>query len=335
MITNHQKVLSEESPSWQRELSQAVRSVEELLRLCGLDAAQHKLCDEACAQFPVMVPRGLLKRIEPGNPEDPILLQVLPQARETQLAAGYTPDPLLEADFTPVPGLLHKYPSRVLLIASGGCAINCRYCFRRHFPYGEHRNQIAAWVAYLEAHKEVHEVILSGGDPLLCSDQQLAEWLGALQEIEHIDSLRIHSRIPVVLPDRITPELIAVFKQLHKPITLVLHSNCAAEIDQSVLRALKRLHQAGVVLLNQSVLLKGVNDSAAALRDLSLSLQRARVLPYYLFLLDAVQGSAHFEVSETTALALHSELCRQLPRYLVPRLAREIAGELHKQVLAG
>ena len=253
------------------------------------------------------------------------------------MAHGYTPDPLQEAAYTPVPGLLHKYPSRALLIAAGGCAVNCRYCFRRHFPYSQHlpSDRLEQWLGYIAAHPEISEVILSGGDPLLCGNALLQRFIGAVERMPHIRSLRIHTRIPVVLPERVEPGLLEVLKGASVPIVLALHSNCAAEIDESVVRALHQLHRCGVLLLNQSVLLQGVNDSVEALSSLSMALQRARVLPYYLFLLDPVQGSAHFDVPLERALALHEGLRRALPRYLVPRLAQEVPGEPHKRVLAG
>ncbi|MBF2755700.1 MAG: EF-P beta-lysylation protein EpmB [Gammaproteobacteria bacterium AqS3] len=325
-------------PDWREQLRSAVRSGDELLVRSGIDAALSEQQRRAAEQFPVLVPPGLLARIRHGDVDDPILNQVLPLDAETApQPAGFCPDPLREADFTPVPGLLHKYSSRALLILAGGCAVNCRYCFRRHFPYNEHLADVGAWVDYIASREEIVEVIFSGGDPLLWRTEQLAKLSDALLDIPHVRMLRIHSRIPVALPERIDAAFCDWCSRTagRAPLTVVLHSNCAEEFDASVRSALADLRRSGVQLLNQSVLLHRINDSVEALVRLSLELHRSGVLPYYLFLLDAVEGAAHFAVDEGRAREIHAEVRRSLPGYLVPRLAREVAGEDAKQVLHG
>ena len=325
-------------PHWKRELAEAVRDGSELLRAVGLAGRMSSGQLQAARQFPVLVPKSLLARIVPGDPEDPVLRQVLPLDAEMHNRVGYHKNPLREDAFSPLPGVLHKYHGRALMIVTGGCAVNCRYCFRRHFPYAEHRldsARLAQGLQYISADPSIFEIILSGGDPLLLDDARLGRLIKSLGDIPHLQLLRIHSRIPVVLPSRVTLDLCQTLERTRLGITLVLHSNCAPELDDSVHGALRRLQQSQVVLLNQSVLLRGVNDSLKTLRELSLGLYRCGVLPYYLFLLDPVQGAAHFDIPEAQALQLHNELRAHLPGYLVPRLAREVPGDTAKRLLSG
>ncbi len=256
------------------------------------------------------------------------MLQVLPIARELQTIPGYTQDPLAEERATVVPGLLHKYHGRALLIATGACAIHCRYCFRRHFPYSDHQSWGDGWsdaLAYIGQETSLTEVILSGGDPLSVNDQKLAELASALGSISHLRRLRIHTRMPVVLPDRVDDNLLAWLSASRLEKVIVIHANHRNEIDGRVASAIGRLRVAGVTVLNQTVLLAGINDDSKALIDLSEALFEAGALPYYLNLLDPVQGAAHFEVDETRARRLVWEVMQKLPGYLVPRLVREIA----------
>ncbi|SEA42608.1 EF-P beta-lysylation protein EpmB [Microbulbifer marinus] len=314
---------------WQDEMADLVTDPAELIELLGLDPHQLPDALRASGDFALRVPRPFLKRIRPGDPQDPLLLQVLPGAPELRPSPGFSADPLEEAAANPVPGVVHKYRGRLLLIAAGQCAVNCRYCFRRQFPYGDNhlnRSQWRAALEYIRARSELREVILSGGDPLVLNDRQLGWLAEQLAEIPQLDKLRVHSRLPIVAPSRITDELLAWLTGSRLRPVLVLHCNHANEIDGEVRAALARLRAAGVTLLNQAVLLRGVNDRVEALEDLSEALFAAGVLPYYLHQLDRVQGAAHFDVDDDRALALVEQLRRRLPGYLVPKLVREIPG---------
>lgn len=317
---------------WQQALQCVITSIETLCARLQLDPTQ--LASHAATQdFALRVPESYLRRIEPGNPQDPLLLQVLPQAQELLDANGYTQDALEEESQSPIPGLLHKYPSRVLFVLSGACAINCRYCFRRHFPYQDHTVGFPGWARaldYIQADPKINEVILSGGDPLIIKDQALAKLYAQVAEIPHVTRLRIHSRLPVVIPERVTPEFMSTLTSTRLQSIVVIHANHANEIDHSVRQALLPLRQAGVTLLNQSVLLRGVNNSVDTLAALSEALFSAGVLPYYLHALDRVQGSAHFAVDDSDAALLMAGLRQRLPGFLVPTFVREIPGELSK-----
>ncbi|CCJ81595.1 Lysine 2,3-aminomutase [Cronobacter dublinensis 1210] len=273
--------------------------------------------------------------MEKGNPQDPLLRQVLTSREEFVAAPGFTTDPLEEQNSV-VPGLLHKYHNRALLLVKGGCAVNCRYCFRRHFPYADNQGNKRNWQAaldYIAAHPELDEIIFSGGDPLMAKDNEL-EWLVThLEAIPHLKRLRIHSRLPIVIPARVTDGLVRLLGQTRLQVLLVNHINHAQEIDDAFRAGMTKLRAAGVTLLNQSVLLKGVNDNAATLAALSNALFDAGVMPYYLHVLDKVQGAAHFMVSDDEARAIMRELLSQVSGYLVPKLAREIGGEPSKTPL--
>lgn len=314
---------------WQRELAAAIRTPEALCAALDLDPAIAVAARAAGDSFPLLVPRGFLARMRKGDPRDPLLLQVLPQPREQETAVGFSADPLDEAAALAAPGLVHKYAGRGLLLLTGGCAINCRYCFRREFPYAESGATAAgteAGLAAIAADSSLHEVILSGGDPLLVADDRLRSMIDQLAAIPHVRRLRIHSRLPIVLPERVTDDLVELLAATRLTTTIVVHANHARELDPTVAVAVGRLRQAGAILLNQAVLLAGVNDSVAALMELSERLLDLGVVPYYLHLLDRVRGTAHFEVDEETARRLHEALRCQLPGYAVPRLAREEPG---------
>ena len=275
--------------------------------------------------------------MQPGDWFDPLLLQVLPLARESEQMPGYSEDPLRERDTNPVPGLIHKYHGRVLLIASPACAVHCRYCFRRHFPYDENTPSRTDWdqaLDYIRQRSDIKEVILSGGDPLALNDKRLDTLIQAIAAIDHVTTLRFHSRLPVVLPARITPRFVNMLQALDKDVVFVIHSNHPAELGSALHEAMSRLRAAGVTLLNQTVLLRGVNDDAHALAKLSRGLFNSGVLPYYLHQLDRVEGAAHFEVSDDQARRLHRALLEQLPGYLVPRLVREDPDIVYKAPLA-
>ncbi|WP_422490320.1 EF-P beta-lysylation protein EpmB [Endozoicomonas sp. ALE010] len=314
---------------WQTQLAGAITSPEQLLVMLQLSPALLSPALKACQEFPLRVPHAYIQRMVPGNPDDPLLRQVLPVGEECQHIEGYGLDPLAEQSQNPTDGVIHKYHGRLLLIVGGACAVNCRFCFRRHFPYQDNRLDRDSWhnaIEYIRADTSIKEVILSGGDPLANNDRRLANIAAELNAIDHVATLRIHTRLPVVIPDRVTDELINWFARQRLQPVMVIHANHANEIDDSVREALFRLKQAGVTLLNQAVLLKGVNDSASALIQLGEALFKAGVLPYYLHLLDPVHGAAHFDVPDVTATRLIQEVMAHCPGYLVPRLVREIPG---------
>lgn len=318
--------------NWQSELACAIRDPAELLSLLQLPQSLLNGALTASQQFPLRVPRGYVQRIEKGNKDDPLLRQILPLQEETIENTGFSFDPVGDLAAVEVPGLLHKYHGRILLITTPACAVHCRYCFRRHFPYQENRPEQdwSAAMSYLRRHTEIHEVILSGGDPLSLNDTRLKKITDQLMTIPHIKTLRIHTRQPIVLPERVTASLTQWLNSLPWNIVIVLHCNHANEIDESVASALEKLNQQNVTLLNQSVLLAGVNDNTQALIALSHQLFKHRVLPYYLHVLDKVHGAGHFQVSHADACQLIAESRQLLPGYLVPKLVEENAGEHSK-----
>jgi L-lysine 2,3-aminomutase len=318
--------------NWQKELARAFTSPEQLLHYLQIDAAPWQSGFQARRLFPMRVPRPFADKMRPGDAQDPLLRQVLPLGEEFEQVPGFVADPLDEHD-SALPGLLHKYESRVLLVVRGGCAVNCRYCFRRHFPYADNSPGRDGWreaLDYIAAHPEINEVILSGGDPLMARDDHLDSLITGLEAISHLKRLRIHTRLPVVIPARLTEALQQRLGQSRLQAVMVLHINHANEIDDELTARLVPWRRAGITLLNQSVLLAGVNDNADALCQLSERLFEAGVLPYYLHQLDKVAGAAHFAVDDNEATALLAGMLARLPGFLVPRLVREIGGEYSK-----
>ena len=314
---------------WQQAWREAVRDPRELLAMLGLDALAEGLSDAAASQFPLRVPRGFVARMRHGDPTDPLLRQVLPILDEDRIVPGFALDAVGDGAARRGGGVIHKYNGRALLIATGSCAVHCRYCFRRHYPYAEDTAAAAGWreaVETIRADASIHEVILSGGDPLSLADHKLAELTDALRGIPHLRRLRIHTRLPIVLPERVDAGVLAWLRGLPWPVAIVVHANHANEFDAAVDAAMAALRDAGATLLNQAVLLRGVNDSLEALAYLCERGHAAGVLPYYLHQLDRVAGAAHFEVDDAQALALHAGLAARLPGYLVPKLVREVAG---------
>jgi EF-P beta-lysylation protein EpmB len=323
-----QHFASDAPEKWQQSLADLITEPKELLALLELDPADAAM-DEAAAHFPLRVPREFAARMAKGDWRDPLLLQVWPSILEGQQAAGFSQDPLEETRFTVAPGLIQKYRGRALLTAAPHCAVHCRYCFRRHFDYTANSPSRSEWLKTLDvlrASPEIGEVILSGGDPLALNDRQLGWLLAQLEDIPQLHTLRIHSRTPVVIPSRLTPSLTGLLRQSRLQCVLVLHSNHANELGSELVRPLQDLQANGVTLLNQSVLLRDVNDSAATLIELSRRLFALHVLPYYLHLPDRVTGTAHFDVSEQRGRELIAEIETHLPGYLVPRLVREEPG---------
>ena len=332
-IIGSPRLLELERSSWRRSLATAIRDVETLLRELELPEEWAAEAIQAVKSFPVLVPRSFLDRMRVGDPHDPLLRQVLPVAEESLSTPGFVVDAVDDQAARVAPGLLHKYEGRVLLIAAGSCAVNCRYCFRRHYPYGEEPRRLEDWepaISAIEQDSTVHEVILSGGDPLLLPDERLAALVERLERVEHLTRLRIHSRLPIVLPDRVNPELIELLRGSRLQPVMVVHANHPQEIAGDCEEALRRLVRSGIPTLNQAVLLRGVNDNADVLADLCERLIDLGVLPYYLHQLDRVAGTAHFEVPEATGLELIAQLRKRLPGYAVPQFVREVAGEASK-----
>lgn len=325
---------TETQTPWQQQLRDAVRDPDRLIDLLGLPEELREGARRAARSFPIVVPMPFLGRMRRGDPRDPLLRQVLPlDAELAAVSPGYSEDPVGDRSATEAPGLLRKYRGRALLITAGACAVACRYCFRRHFPYedssaslGPHRAAVGA----IERSPDLEEVILSGGDPLMRSDRWLAELVQELDRIPHLRRLRIHTRLPIVLPDRVDAGLLDWLAATRLAPTVVVHANHPNELDHATGDALLRIVRAGVPVLNQSVLLRGVNDDADVLVDLSRRLLDVRVIPYYLHQLDPVAGAAHFEVAVDRGLEIVAELRVRLPGFGVPRYVREEAGAAHK-----
>ncbi len=325
--------------NWQSQLSDLITDPLELLQ--QLELSNDQLLSGAILaseQFKLRVPRAFVEKMNIGDPLDPLLLQVLPHHLELEEHPEFVTDPLGEEAANQMAGVLHKYQSRFLLTLTGACAIHCRYCFRRHFPYQENLPKNEDWLKikdYIEQHSHINEVILSGGDPLTLSNRKLALWLERVASLPQIKILRIHSRVPIVIPNRIDEELISILKNSRLRIVVVVHSNHASELDDFTCSKLLQLSHHHITLLNQAVLLKGVNDSAETLTELSYRLFEARVMPYYLHVLDKVKGAQHFDLRSSEIDQIYSDVLASLPGYLVPKLVREIAGEKNKTPLFG
>jgi len=334
MITQNQ--LKWETKDWQGILSDSITDIDDLFNLLEIDNSLNIYDKKATSQFSFRVPRGFIERMEKGNPHDPLLLQVLPQSRELENYPGFTKNPLQEDQYNPIPGLLHKYHGRVLLTVAGSCAINCRYCFRRHFPYVDNNPSQSGWdkaMEYIKNDTSITEVILSGGDPLIANDNYLEMLIDKIAAIPHVKTLRVHTRLPIVIPERITQKFIHLLTKTHLKPVMVLHVNHANELDQNVQHSMFHLRNAGVILLNQSALLKDINDSIESLIALSNALFDIGILPYYLNLLDKVEGAGHFDVSETDAKVLLQGMLENLPGYLVPKLVKDIPGKKNKIIV--
>ncbi|QYN47485.1 EF-P beta-lysylation protein EpmB [Gilliamella sp. ESL0405] len=332
-----QKVEQPNKEAWIFDLANVVTDIKTLYRCLDLDPDTISLSMlQAKKQFPLRAPLAFINRMKKGDSHDPLLLQVLCDDNEMLQVAGYSDDPLQEQN-NAIPGLLHKYHNRALLITKTACAINCRYCFRRHFPYHENQSSkknLNIALNYIATHPELDEIILSGGDPLMAKDNEIAFLISELEKIPHIKRLRIHTRLAVVIPSRITQQLSRLFAQSRLQIIVVTHINHPNEIDNEVTRAIWQLKQSNVLVLNQSVMLKNINDNVEILAQLSNKLFDSGILPYYIHLLDKVQGAAHFFVDDKTAKQLMKQLAEKVSGYLVPKLAREIGGEKSKRVLA-
>ena len=328
-----QNIPIREEENWLEQLKNAISDPKMLLKALNLPLEPFAKDIAARQLFALRVPLPFVEKMQPGNPRDPLFLQVMSAADEFIEAQGFSQDPLGELDVNAVPNILHKYQNRLLFMAKGGCAVNCRYCFRRHFPYEDNPGNKKSWqhaLDYIAAHNEIEEVIFSGGDPMMAKDSEWAWLFERLENIAHLQRVRIHSRLPVVIPNRITAEFCQLLAKSRLQKVFVTHINHPNEIDSKLARAIGKLKNANVVLLNQSVLLKNVNDDAQILKILSDKLFQIGILPYYLHLLDKVQGASHFLISNEKALAIYKKLQSLTSGYLVPKLAREIAGEPNK-----
>ncbi|MDT8310154.1 MAG: EF-P beta-lysylation protein EpmB [Methylophaga sp.] len=322
---------------WQQELANAISDPAELLCLLGLEQQLATLDIALLKNFPLRVTQSYMNKMQFADATDPLLRQVFPLSDEGLPAAGFSIDPVGDHQAVNAPGVLQKYQGRALLLTTGACAIHCRYCFRRHFPYSDSNPLASQWpqtLASLQADNNITEVIFSGGDPLVLSDQKLAKMIADLDNIPQLKRLRIHTRLPLVLPKRITTKLLHTLSESRLQVVMVIHANHGNEIDTETADKLAKLRAAGCELLNQAVLLRGVNDNAKALIELSERLSTVQVLPYYLHLLDKVQGAQHFDVAQSRGEALIAEMRAVLPGYLVPRLVREIAGQASKTIIA-
>ncbi len=323
---------------WQEAMRRAYRDRAILLKDLGLAEAGLLGGDSSLpnGDFPLFVPREWAARIRPGDLADPLLRQVLISPEEYLSESGFTDDPVGDLKSQTTAGLLHKYSGRALLVTTGACGVHCRYCFRRHFPYHEAPKSISGWQAAFQALEQdgsIEEILLSGGDPLTLVDRTLQSLVERLADIPHLKRLRIHTRMPVAIPQRVTHELCQILQQTRLGLWIVVHINHAQEIDQATEQAIRKLRQTGAVLLNQAVLLRGVNDNITSLEQLSKRLVDLQIIPYYLHQLDRVAGAAHFEVSVAEGLNLIQELRRRMPGYAVPRYVQEIAGEPSKTPL--
>ncbi|HEY4261772.1 MAG TPA: EF-P beta-lysylation protein EpmB, partial [Schlesneria sp.] len=333
---DHSHELPPPESTWHESLAAAIRDPHVLLQRLGLPLQLLPQTTQAAKQFSVMVPESYLQRMQSGDLRDPLLRQVLPLGDELLDVPGFTTDAVDDHSARIAPGLLQKYAGRALMIVTGACAIHCRYCFRRHYPYSNEPRRMEDWQPALDAlaaDDSIHEVLLSGGDPLIVPDRRLSELVHQLEQIPHLQRLRIHSRLPIVLPNRVCPELIDLLTGSRLTPIMVVHANHPHEIQHDCSDALRRLVRCGITTLNQSVLLRGVNDSVEVLQELSERLINLGVIPYYLHQLDRVQGAAHFEVDETIGLKLIEELRKRLPGYAVPQYVREEAGWPHKRPL--
>lgn len=318
---------------WKESMRQAIRDPHELCELLDLPPQWAIEAQAANADFGLFAPREYVARMKPGDPHDPLLLQVLPTSHETMEVAGFGSDPVGDQSATVTPNLLHKYEGRVLLMATGVCAIHCRYCFRRHFPYEQSPPHADAWDAAVEriaADDSIGEVILSGGDPLTLTDEQLARLVTKIAAVDHVQRLRIHTRLPIVIPARVTDGLLDLLRKTRLTPVVVVHANHAQELDVAASAALRLIADTGAMLFNQAVILRNINDTAAAQMALCERLLAARTTPYYLHEFDRVAGAAHFEAEAETGLEIIAHLRENLPGYAVPRLVRELPGEKSK-----
>ncbi len=322
--------------NWQQQYKESITNIDTLCKELDLQTSQLPFSLSANQQFRLRVPRSYVRRMQKSNPFDPLLLQVLPHIYEENIAMEYSLDPVGDLQNIKSPGLIKKYHGRALLLTTSCCAIHCRYCFRRHFPYTSHNPQKDAWsiaIKKIASDLSIKEVILSGGDPLVLSESKLEKIIRQLESIKHVERLRIHTRLPATIPDRINSELIQLINNTKLQVVIVLHINHFQELDHQLQDKLRQLSASKCTLLNQSVLLRGINDNVDVLTKLSEALFKANVLPYYLHILDKVQGATHFEVSESKACEIMKELTKKLPGYLVPKLAKEEAGKPAKTLV--
>ena len=326
---------SEKQSNWRTEISEAFRTPIELLTYLGLVDSELGTKADSEQEFKMLVPRSFAAKMKAGDPNDPLLRQVLPTYQERETGEEFSKDPLEEwPDDQATEGLLQKYRGRALLMPTAACAINCRYCFRRHFPHAPPtKESLYKTLEAIRSDKTLTEIILSGGDPLILRDESLFSVIDTLSGIPHVKRIRIHTRIPTVLPSRITENFIDKLESHQAEIIMVTHINHPNELDAETDSVLRKLRQTGIQLLNQTVLLKDINDRTETLVELSEQLFSQGILPYYLHLSDKVEGTQHLCVSVETARKIFRDMLRELPGYLVPRLVVEEPGMSSKTVI--
>ena len=330
------KILTRKKEKWLYELSNSITQPKELLKILNLKNNSKYYKSQSDKIFSLRVPHSFVSRMTKNNPQDPLFLQVITNNQEFLNAPGYTKDPIKEKKNIILPGLLHKYNDRVLLLIKTNCAINCRYCFRKYFPYEDNQGNKINWIKaleYIQKNKNLNEVIFSGGDPLMAKDHELSWLIESISNINHIKRLRIHTRLPIVIPNRITSSLCQIFFKSSLKIIIVTHINHPQEIDNNLSKSLLKLKKSGVILLNQSVLLRNINDNSSILAELSNRLCENNILPYYLHILDKVSGTMHFSVSEKKAKAIILNLMKMISGYLVPKLVRDTNSKCSKLMI--
>ena len=323
-------------PSWQQELQSAFTNISDLLRFLQLNVDDLSPYHNAAKGFPLLVTENYAERITKADWNDPLLRQVLPHPNELETHPDFLSDPVGDKQSSVSPGLLHKYHGRVLMITTAACAIHCRYCFRREFPYADNsaqRSQFDSIKQYLSSNPSVTEVILSGGDPLTLSDSRFTQLFELICEFPQVERIRIHSRLPIVLPSRITQTLLDTLAASNKKVIIVIHANHPNELSTEVSSVLLAIKNIGVTLLNQTVLLRGVNDNANTLTELSHRLFDCHTMPYYLHTLDKVAGALHFDSTMQHTHEIYDQIKQKLPGYLVPKLVCEEAGKPYKTLL--
>ncbi|WP_295163967.1 EF-P beta-lysylation protein EpmB [uncultured Buchnera sp.] len=330
------KKINKKKDSWLYEISNSIIEPKKLLKFLHLEQHPKYYDAESRKLFPFRVPYSFASRMRKKDPEDPLLLQVITNNQEFLNNLEFNEDPIKERKNIVLPGLLHKYKDRVLWMLKTNCAINCRYCFRKHFPYETNKGNKKNWMKilhYISQNIQLNEVILSGGDPLMAKDHELLWIITCLSRIKHIKRLRIHTRLPVVIPNRITSDLCQIFFNSTLKIIIVTHINHPQEINKQLSDSLLKLKESNVILLNQSVLLKNINDDAIVLAELSNLLCENNIIPYYLHILDKVKGTSHFLVSNKKAKSIISDLMKMVSGFLVPRLVFDNGSKDNKLII--
>ncbi len=317
---------------WRRVQRESFSKIGDIANFLELDEENQKRLLER-PSFPFLLPLRIAQKIDKNNLNGPVARQFLPLKDELIKSQGFVPDPTCDSSFKKEQKILHKYDGRLLLITTGACAMHCRYCFRQNFSYPEGGGFFAKELEYIQNDPSIHEVILSGGDPLSLSDAMLETLLLSLGTVPHLQIIRFHTRFPIGIPERITPHFLEILRKIPKQIVFIIHSNHFDEFDAEILSSLKEIQSLSIPILLQTVLLKGVNDDLSTLKKLFLNLSANGILPYYLHRLDPVIGTSHFHLPKERGIFLIDELRKCLPGYAVPRFVQEIPHAPYKTVL--